>query len=200
MQVQTPVGIPHGVPVEGRVREALSSWDGTDAHEGCNYTSSVQTADAVDGVDPGHGHGQRHRGGRVEARCGGGSLCGPLLLLLSFLFHFDLTVLLLVLIRLVLLIQDVPRQTIGPVQAVLSDVGRRGAPAGGFIFRCATVQDHRSVLITVLAVFELLLLCTHIFPAVRVLPVFGLVLVSVRISRRRRQRVPGMLWRSAVAQ
>lgn len=60
VDVQAPVWVPHWVPVEGRVREPVSSWDGADTHEGRHHSSSLQTADAVDGVNTSHAHGHRH--------------------------------------------------------------------------------------------------------------------------------------------
>lgn len=60
VNIQAPVGVPHWVPVEGGVREPVSSWDGADTHEGRHHSSSLQTADGVDGVDASHAHGHRH--------------------------------------------------------------------------------------------------------------------------------------------
>lgn len=132
VNVQTPVGVPHWVPVEGGVGEPVSSWDGADTHEGCHHSSSLQTADAVDGVDTSHAHGHRHRGGRMRI-WGGGCLCRVLtcplccsiLLLLSLFFHFDLTVLLQVLVwQLYLLLHNLPVQaTVGTFKAGLPHVG-----------------------------------------------------------------------------
>lgn len=60
VNVEAPVRVPHWVPVESRVGEPVSSWNGADTHEGCHHSSSLQTADGVDGVDTGHAHGYRH--------------------------------------------------------------------------------------------------------------------------------------------
>lgn len=63
-------------------------------------------------------------------------------------------------------------------------------------------MDDRRVLVAVLVVFELVVICAVVFPGVRVLPlpVFGLVLlVPLRLCRSRRQVVPVVLRRPAVA-
>lgn len=41
VNVQAPVGVSHWVPVEGRVGESVSSWDGTDTHKGRHDSSSL---------------------------------------------------------------------------------------------------------------------------------------------------------------
>lgn len=142
VNVQAPVGVPHWVPVEGGVGEPVSSWDGADTHKGRHHSSSLQTADGIDGVDASHAHGHRHRGGRMKVWCGRclcwvltWPLCDSILLLLPLLLHFHLTVLLLVLVRqLYLLLQDVPAQaTVGTFEAGLADVGRCRPSVGHFV-------------------------------------------------------------------
>lgn len=142
VNVQASVGVPHWVPVEGGVGEPISSWDGADTHEGCHHSSSLQTADCVDGVDASHAHGQRHRGGRVEVWHGGClcwvltcPLCGSILLLLPLLLHFHLTVFLLVLVRqLYLLLQNLPAQAaVGTFETRLPNIGRRRPPVRHFV-------------------------------------------------------------------
>lgn len=63
-------------------------------------------------------------------------------------------------------------------------------------------MDDRCILVTVLVVFELMVIRAIVFPGVRVLPlpVFGLVLfVPLWLSRSRGQVVPVVLRRPAVA-
>lgn len=129
---------------------------------------------------------------------------GAVLLLLPLLLHFDLTVLLLVLVRqLDLLLQDLPAQAaVGTFEARLPHVGRRRPPVGHFVVRHPAVVDDRRVLVAVLVVFELVVICTVVFP-VRVLslPLFGLVLlVPLRLSRGGGQVVPVVLRRPTVTE
>lgn len=63
-------------------------------------------------------------------------------------------------------------------------------------------MDDGCILVTVLVVFELMVICAIVFPGVRVLPfpVFGFVLlVPLRLPRSRGQVVPVVLRRPAVA-
>ena len=214
VNVQAPVGVPHWVPVEGGVGEPVSSWDRADTHEGRHHSSSLQAADAVDGVDTRHAHGHRHGGGGMEVwRVAWRGclcwvlilpLCGSVLILLPLLLHFHLIVFLLVLVRqLYLLLQDLSAQpAVRTFQAGLPHVGWCRPPVGHLVLWHSAVMDDGCVLVAVLVVFELMFICAIVFPGVCVLPlpVFGLVLlVPLRLSRGRGQVVPVVLWRSAVA-
>lgn len=70
--VRVPQGVPHGVPVERGVREALSPWDRAEAHKWGHHACPVQTTDTVHGMDASHSHGHGHgcQGRRVHAGTG----------------------------------------------------------------------------------------------------------------------------------
>ena len=162
-------------------------------------------------MDTSHAHVHGHGGGRVEVLCVGcldrvltWPLCRSILLLLPLLLHFHFNVFLLVLIRqLYLLLKDLSAQAaVGTFEAGLPDVGWRCPPVGHFVLWHSAVKDDRCVLVTVLVVFELVVICAIVFPGLWVvpLPVFCLVLFfPLRFSRSRGQMVPVVLRRPIVA-
>lgn len=129
-------------------------------------------------------------------------LARPLCYAILLLFDFNLAVLLLVLKKLHLPVQELPPQAaVGPLQAALPQVGGGGAPVGGLLLGHPAVVDERGVLAAGLAVFQLVVIRAALFPRVRGLPLFGLVvLVPLRFSRRGGLRVPMVLRRPAVAE
>ncbi|KAA8586451.1 hypothetical protein FQN60_000287 [Etheostoma spectabile] len=118
VNVQAPVGVPHGVPMEGR------------------------TTDAVDGVNASHTHthGHGHRGGREEVWRGRRTcrvlahpLCGSVRLLLPLLLYLDLAVFLLVVIwQLYLFVQNLPAQP--AIRTLEAGVWELPLPVFGLVF------------------------------------------------------------------